>query len=108
MFVVKHFIDATALLLYTVLNLYKWIIIIAAVLSWVRPDPYNPIVRFLYAATEPVLYRVRKVLPLFFGGIDFTPLVVIFALEFLQRFLVPTLLDLGRALDPSAASSPVF
>jgi YggT family protein len=108
MFVLKHFIDATALLLYTVLNVYKWIIIIAAVLSWVRPDPYNPIVRFLYAATEPVMYRVRRVLPLFFGGIDFTPLVVIFAIEFLQRFLVPTLLDLGRAVAPAAGPSPIF
>src|SRR5215831_19518979 len=98
MFVVQNFIIATATVLNTVLEFYKWIIIISAVLSWVRPDPYNPIVRFLHAATEPVMYRVRRVLPLFFGGIDFTPVVVILAVQFLQMFLVQTLYQTAQRM----------
>jgi YggT family protein len=98
MFILQNFIIATATVLNTVLELYKWIIIISAVLSWVRPDPYNPIVRFLYAATEPVMHRVRRVLPLFFGGIDFTPIVVILAVQFLQMFLVQTLYQTAQRM----------
>ncbi|NJB66645.1 YggT family protein [Desulfobaculum xiamenense] len=67
------------------LNLYKWIVIISALVSWVRPDPYNPVVRFLRGATEPVFYRVRRWLPfVFVGGVDLSPIVVIFAIIFLE------------------------
>ncbi len=76
-----------------------WIVIARAVISWVSPDPYNPIVRFLYAATEPVLYRLRRYLPLYAGGIDFSPIVVIVAIYFLQSFLVQSLYDLARSLQ---------
>ncbi len=80
----------------TVLKLYFWVIIGAALLSWVRPDPYNPIVRFLRAVTDPVFYRVRRWLPfLVIGGIDLTPIVVLLAVEFLRMFLVPTLYGFG-------------
>jgi YggT family protein len=75
-----------------------WIIIARAIVSWVSPDPYNPIVRFLHAATEPVLYRVRRALPVYFGGIDFSPIVVILGIIFLQRFLVMSLGDLALRL----------
>ena len=81
-----------------VLNIYWWIIIASAVLSWVNPDPYNPIVRFLRSATEPVMYRVRRVLPLAFGGVDFTPIVVLLAITFLQVFLVKTLYQLAASI----------
>jgi len=63
----------------------------------VNPDPYNPIVQFLRSATDPLLYRVRRWLPVSFGGIDFSPIIVIVGIVFLQKFLVNSLLDLSRA-----------
>ena len=88
MFLLSNFLQATASVLQIVLTLYMWIVIARALISWVNPDPYNPIVRFLYSATEPLLYRVRRMLPLFAGGIDFSPLLVLIAIYFLQAFLV--------------------
>lgn len=94
--IIENFFSAVAFLVNTVLKLYFWVIIVAALLSWVRPDPYNPIVRFLRAVTEPVFYRVRRLLPfLVIGGIDLTPIVVLLAVEFLRMFLVPTLYGFG-------------
>jgi YggT family protein len=93
MFVMKNLIVAVATILDYVLWAYMWALIISAVLSWVRPDPYNPIVRALYAITEPVLSFLRRKLPLMAGSIDFSPMVAILAILFLQRFLVKTLLD---------------
>jgi YggT family protein len=98
MFVLKNFLFALARILDTALWLYMWIIIIRVVLSWVRPDPYNPIVQALYAITEPVLSRLRRRLPLVAGGIDFSPIIVIFAIVFLQIFLVQSLRDLAASL----------
>jgi YggT family protein len=72
-----------------------WLIIAQAILSWVNPDPYNPIVRFLYKVTEPVLGWVRRRLPVVIGGLDLSPLLVLLAIVFLQKFLVATLLDLA-------------
>jgi YggT family protein len=69
-----------------------WIIIIRAVLSWVSPDPYNPIVRFINNVTEPVLYQIRRRLPVSFGGIDLSPVVVLLIIVFLQSFVVRSLL----------------
>jgi len=86
------------------LNLYFWIIVIAAVLSWVSPDPRNPIVRFLYAVTEPVLYQIRRRLPFVYaGGIDFSPLVVILAILFAQRVVVQSLYRLAFQITHEAA-----
>lgn len=70
------------------LQIYFWIVIIAAVLSWVQPDPYNPIVRALYAMTEPVFDWVREHLPVNLGGLDFSPIVVIIAIQFVQQVLI--------------------
>jgi len=97
MFVISNFLAALASVLNLLLSAYMWILIIRALISWVSPDPYNPIVQFLRSATDPVLYRVRRWLPVSFGGIDFSPIVVIAALIFLQAFLVQSLLDLSRA-----------
>lgn len=94
MFVLANFFVAVAGVLNLVLTLYLWIIIARALLSWVNPDPRNPIVRFLYNATEPILYPVRRALP-YMGGIDLSPLVVIAAIYFLQIFLVGSLNDLA-------------
>jgi YggT family protein len=77
-----------------------WIIIGRAVISWVNPDPYNPIVRFLHSVTEPVLYPIRRWLPINLGGIDFSPILVILAIIFLQSFLVQSLADLAHSLVP--------
>ena len=98
MFVASNFVLALARLLELVINAYIWIIIARAIISWVNPDPYNPIVRFLRSATEPVMYRVRRVLPLAFGGVDFTPVVVLLLITFLQVFLVKTLYQLAASL----------
>jgi YggT family protein len=98
MFVFGNFLVAVASVLNMLLSIYMWIIIIRALVSWVNPDPYNPIVRFLYAATDPLLYRVRQWLPLSFGGIDFSPILVIAGIIFLQTFLVQSLIDLSRVL----------
>jgi len=95
MFVVNNFMMAIAQLINFVLTAYMWIIVGRAVISWVNADPYNPIVRFIYEATEPVLSRVRRFLPINFGGIDFSPMVVILVIIFLQNFLVATLRQLA-------------
>lgn len=98
MFVANNFLMAVAQLLDFVLTVYMWIIIGRAVISWVNADPYNPIVRFLYEATEPVLGRIRRSLPINFGGIDFSPMILILAIMFLQNFLVQTLKQLAMRL----------
>jgi len=99
MFILSNFIKSLAAILHILLNLYMWIFIIRALISWVSPDPYNPIVRFLYNITDPVMDRVRRYLPLHFGGIDFTPMIIILVLIFLDSFLVPSLYELAVRLS---------
>ena len=93
-----NFLIALAQVLDIVLWAYMWIVVARALVSWVNPDPYNPIVRFLYGATEPVLYRIRRALPVYAGGIDFSPLIVFVAVVFLQRFLIQSLYDLAQSI----------
>jgi YggT family protein len=95
MFILGNFIAATAHILDIALTLYMWIIVIRAVLSWVNPDPYNPIVRLLYQATEPLMTRVRRWIPLRGMGIDLSPMILLLAIVFLQSFLVPSLIQLS-------------
>jgi YggT family protein len=95
MFVVNNFMMAIAQLIDFLLTAYMWIIIGRAVISWVNADPYNPVVRFLYDVTEPLLSRIRRLLPMNMGGIDFSPMILIMAIMFLQSFLVPTLKQLA-------------
>ena len=73
------------------LSLYTWVIIAAALITWVNPDPYNPIVQFLRRVTEPVLRPIRRVLARFQTGLDFSPLVAILIIQFIQRVIVPAL-----------------
>ena len=80
--------SALAEVISLVFQIYIFIVIGRAIISWVNPDPYNPIVRFLYNATEPVLYRMRRHLPLQFGGIDFSPIVLLLGLSLLRRILL--------------------
>jgi YggT family protein len=98
MFVVSNFVLALARILELAINAYIWIIIIRAIISWVSPDPYNPIVRFLYRITEPVLRPIRYRLPTLSMGLDLSPMVVILVLYFLDWFLVSTLRDLALSL----------
>lgn len=94
MVILGNFLIAIAKIINIALTFYMWIIIGRAVISWVNPDPYNPIVRFLNSVTEPVLYPIRRRLP-FLGGFDFSPIIVILAIIFIQTFLVQSLADLA-------------
>jgi YggT family protein len=98
MFVIGNFLRALATVIDYALIFYMWIVIARAVLSWVSPDPYNPIVRFIHNVTEPVLYRVRRWLPFGFTGIDFSPLIVLLIIIFLRLFIVDSLMRLATVL----------
>ncbi|MBW2708534.1 MAG: YggT family protein [Deltaproteobacteria bacterium] len=98
MFVIGNLLAAIAKILDIALTLYMWIIIARAVVSWVNPDPYNPIIRFLNAVTEPVLYQVRRRLPISFGGIDFSPILVLLVIVFVQSFLVRSLAEMAMRM----------
>jgi YggT family protein len=98
MFLFANFVRAVAVVLDLLLTFYMWIVIARAVVSWVSADPRNPIVRFLYNATEPLLYRIRRTIPAFVGGLDFSPVIVIAGVYFLRVFLVRSLLDLAASL----------
>jgi len=81
------FSSSIAVVVISIISLYKWVIIISALLSWVQPDPYNPIVQMLYRLTQPAYDMVRKIIPTTFGGMDLAPMIVIFALIFLETFI---------------------
>ncbi len=98
MFMLGNFIMAIAKLINVVLSAYIWLVIGRAVISWVNADPYNPVVRFLVQVTDPLLQRIRRVVP-FMGGIDLSPMILIFGIVFLQNFLVPTLMQIGMNLQ---------
>jgi len=98
MFVLANFLIGIAKILNIGLTIYMWIIIGRAIISWVNPDPYNTIVRFLYNVTEPVLYNIRRRLPVNFGGFDFSPIIVILAIIFFQTFVVDSLLQFAVRL----------
>ena len=79
--------------IHTVFNLYIWIVIISALLSFVRPDPHNPIVQILHRLTEPVLGFIREKIPfVVFSGIDLSPLVIILGLQLIDNFMMRALL----------------
>jgi YggT family protein len=78
---------------------YVWIIIARALISWVSPDPFNPIVRFLYRATEPVLRPIRRRMSTFQIGLDLSPLVAILALQLVDWLLVSRISGMSTVLD---------
>lgn len=98
MFLFANLIAGIADVLDWILTAYLWIIIARAILSWVNPDPYNPIVRFVNRVTDPVLYVIRRRIPTSFGGIDFSPMIVMLLILFLQRVLVRSLIDVAVRL----------
>lgn len=98
MIVIATLIQALASILHTVINVYIWVVIISALLSFVRPDPYNPIVQVLYRLTTPVYAFIRKYIPTLIGGIDLAPLIVVLTLQFIDLFAIKLLFALANAL----------
>ncbi len=98
MMVVSTLIEAIAQILHMVINIYIWVVIISALITWVRPDPYNPIVQVLRRLTEPVYAFIRKYVPTVIGGVDLAPIIIILGLQFLDLFAVKLLFNLVNAL----------
>ena len=90
-------LTALANLVEMVFTLYIYVVVARALISWVSPDPYNPIVRFLHNATDPVLYRLRRLLPFSTGAIDFSPMILIFLLFLVKGFLVSMLFSFSHS-----------
>jgi YggT family protein len=97
-FLLSNFILAIAQLIDIILNIYMWIVIIRSLISWVNPDPYNPIVRTLYNITDPVFNRIQRIIPIRFGAIDITPMIVLLIIIFLKTFLVNSLYHIAGRL----------
>ncbi len=98
MFILANLLEALALIINYLLTIYFWIVIARAVISWVNPDPFNPVVRFLYAVTEPVLSPFRRLIPFYGMGIDLSPILLLLLIAFLKSFLVKTLIQLAFRL----------
>ncbi len=98
MFIAANFIRALSQITGMALDLYMWVLIIRSLVSWVNPDPYNPIVQFLTKVTEPVLQPIRKLIPAYKIGVDLSPLVAILGLVFLKLFLVSSLYQLAERI----------
>jgi len=99
MFIAGNLMEGVAHVLDWVLTIYMYVIIARALISWVNPDPWNPIVRFLDRATEPVLYTIRRRLGFAMGGgIDFSPIIAILIIVFLQYAVVRTLFELSARM----------
>ena len=75
------------------LGIYIWVVIIRAVLSWVRPDPYNPVVRFICNLVDPVTYRLSRIIPTRVGMVDLSPLILIVIIQLIQSYLLSTLIS---------------
>jgi len=100
MFILSNFLVGVASVLDIALTIAYWLILVRAIISWVNPDPHNPIVQFLYKTTEPILYPIRKILPAGLRwGIDISPIIAFLAIMFLRSFLVKTLLDMALRLQ---------
>ncbi|HKL77137.1 MAG TPA: YggT family protein [Gammaproteobacteria bacterium] len=92
-----NFIEAVAFLVNAVLTLMFWIILIRVLMSWVSPDPYNPLVRTLYQLTDPILRPAQRLIPPM-GGLDLSPIVVLLGIQFIKIFLVQSLHELARGI----------
>lgn len=97
MFMVGNFLSALGSVVYYALELYIYVVVARALISWVNPDPWNPIVQFLGKATEPALAPIRRLLG-WRLGLDLSPLVLILILIFLQKFIVPSLFQLAAVM----------
>jgi YggT family protein len=93
MFILSNLLISLAKIVQLVLPVLYWLILIRALISWVNPDPLNPIVQFLYRVTEPILEPIRRRLPVM--AIDISPIIAFLVIYFLNSFLVATLFDIG-------------
>ena len=98
MFIVGNLLIAAGRVLELALNIYLWIVVVRALISWVNPDPYNPIVRLLTRLTEPVLLPMRRMVPTWRMGFDLSPMIAIAGIYFINLFLVRTIINLGFRL----------
>jgi YggT family protein len=98
MFIIANLLIAVATIANMMLSAYMWIIIISALISWVNPDPYNPIVRFLHAVTEPALRPIRRIIGYRLGPIDISPMLLILAILFIKNFLIQSLIEFAYKL----------
>lgn len=98
MFVMANFVAAVAQILSILFTVLYWLILIRALISWVNPDPDNPIVRILHQVTEPILEPLRRLLPAWRIGVDLSPILAFLLLLFLDKFLVATLMDISHRL----------
>jgi len=96
MFVFANLLKGIAVILGMILDIYFWMILIRALLSWVNPDPFNPIVQFLERVTEPVLAPIRRIIPPM--GMDFSPLIAALLIYFIKIFVVGSLYDFSMAI----------
>jgi YggT family protein len=103
MFIFANLIIAVAGILKVLLDGYMWIVIISALISWVNPDPYNPIVRFLHAVTEPVFRPIRRIIGYRLGPIDISPMVVILGIMFVKYFIIQSLIEVAYKLKGGIA-----
>lgn len=101
MFVIGNLLLALAHVLDPLLTILMWLVVIRALLSWVNPDPYNPLVRILYSLTDPLLNFIRIRLPLRIYPLDLSPIILILFIIFLKYFLISTLIRLGYELGGS-------
>jgi YggT family protein len=95
MFVVGNLLGAIAMVLDVLLNALGIILVVNALLSWVRPDPSNPIVRFLDQVSDAVCEPIRRLIPTVIGGLDLAPLIAILLIMFLRQFVVNSLHELA-------------
>lgn len=102
MYILGDLIIVIANILDIGLTIYSFIVIASALISWVNPDPYNPIVRFLYGVTEPILRPIRKLLP-FRLPVDISPLILLLLIYFAQKFLVLSLIEFGYRIKGGMA-----
>jgi YggT family protein len=103
MFIFANLIIAVAGILKVLLDGYMWIVIISALISWVNPDPYNPIVRFLHTVTEPVFRPIRRIIGYRLGPIDISPMVVILGIMFVKYFIIQSLIEVAYKLKGGIA-----
>ncbi|MDQ7004699.1 MAG: YggT family protein [Ghiorsea sp.] len=96
MFIIGYLLQAISVVLGIALNIIMIVVIARAVLSWVSPDPYNPIVRMINQISEPILFPIRRRVP-YMGGVDWSPIIALMIVYFLDIFLVQTLNRLGMS-----------
>ena len=96
--IIATLLEAIAQILHMVITLYIWVVIISALITWVNPDPYNPIVQMLRRVTEPAYSLVKKYIPTVIGGIDLSPIIIILGLQFIDLFVVKILFNLAGSI----------